>query len=200
MDGLSLLTATFNHKIEEWNLETGEILEPFPEKHSGAILSLQLSPSGEEILTGSADNNVILWRKSTRSPVRTFFGHHTDTVTAIETSDDLSLLLTASADKTVKVWNTETFELIKTLDEHTETVNAISRENQKKSKHISDLGSGGVWWPISSCIIESGLKAPYNYSASFWTNNFSISLWEKPNPAISCFSDLVDLSISPQAN
>ena len=23
-------------------------------------------------------------------------------------------------------------------------------------------------------------KAPYNYSASFWTSNFPISLWERP--------------------
>ena len=28
--------------------------------------------------------------------------------------------------------------------------------------------------------MKNSLKAPYNYSASFWNINFAISLWEKP--------------------
>ena len=33
-------------------------------------------------------------------------------------------------------------------------------------------------------------KAPWNYSASFWTSNFSIALWESPNPpSFSWFGD-----------
>ena len=38
------------------------------------------------------------------------------------------------------------------------------------------------------------LKAPGIYSASFWTSNFSILLWERPEPDISMISGFWDRS------
>ena len=45
-----------------------------------------------------------------------------------------------------------------------------------------------------------GLKAPGNYSGSFWSYNFSICLWESPKTLISMISGLLDVSLSPNTN
>ena len=42
------------------------------------------------------------------------------------------------------------------------------------------------------------LKAPQHYSVSFWTSNFSISLWERPKPPHFMLSGLSDVSLNPE--
>ena len=45
-----------------------------------------------------------------------------------------------------------------------------------------------------------GLKAPGNYSASFWSYNFSLCSWERPKNLISMIPGFVDASMSPKTN
>ena len=45
-----------------------------------------------------------------------------------------------------------------------------------------------------------GLKAPGNYSASIWSNIFSICLWESPKLFISMISAFLDVSRPPKTN
>ena len=44
------------------------------------------------------------------------------------------------------------------------------------------------------------LKAPGNYFASIWINNFSICLWENPKTLMSMISGFPDVSPSPKTN
>ena len=41
-------------------------------------------------------------------------------------------------------------------------------------------GLGGVWGDVFTINIKNSPKAPYNYSASFGTSNFSVTFWETP--------------------
>ena len=43
-------------------------------------------------------------------------------------------------------------------------------------------------------------QAPYNYSASLWIRNFSIRLWEHPNPLIFMISGFLDVTMTPKTN
>ena len=62
------------------------------------------------------------------------------------------------------------------LDQRTAEKKQISYRKLKKiGKHL-DLGSVGVWGVIFTVnfLALYDPKAPHNYSASYWTNNFSI--------------------------
>ena len=58
------------------------------------------------------------------------------------------------------------------------------------------------FWPFVKhahgiCLEKIGLKALGNYSASYWSYNFSICLWERPKLPMSMISGFFDVSLSP---
>ena len=53
---------------------------------------------------------------------------------------------------------------------------------------------------VGKCVSIIGLKAPGDYYASIWSDNFSMCLWENLKFLISMISGLVDMSPSPNTN
>lgn len=90
-----------------------------------------------DILAYGSGNNIALWEPQHRHSggVNTLLSGHTDAVNAVKIFQDLNskrtIIISGSSDKTTRIWlNTGTsrtdFALIKTLTEHTASVNAVA--------------------------------------------------------------------------
>ncbi|KAK2785934.1 pre-rRNA processing protein [Onygenales sp. PD_12] len=81
-----------------------------PQGHTGNILALAVSPSGEFLATGGADNRLIIWDAETLTPLKTF-NQHRDSVSGLSFTRRISStssgeqLFSASFDRTIKTWS-----------------------------------------------------------------------------------------------
>ncbi|KAI5298929.1 pre-rRNA processing protein [Ascosphaera atra] len=78
--------------------------------HTGSILSVAVSPSGQFVATGAADKKIVIWDANTLMPLKTFT-HHRDSVTGLSFARTIpsmssgEQLFSASSDRTIKTWS-----------------------------------------------------------------------------------------------
>lgn len=79
--------------------------------HTGAILSLAVSPDGQFVATGGADKKLIIWSASDLRPLKTFYMHR-DAVTGLDFAPSQSnqsgfgaQLFSASMDRSIKTYS-----------------------------------------------------------------------------------------------
>ncbi|KAF8912044.1 WD40 repeat-like protein [Gymnopilus junonius] len=103
--------------------------------HTDEVWNIEWSHDGTYLASASKDKSAIIWRRGpstdpSASPYDQWAPHltlreHPYPVGCLCWSLDDAILLT-STEQYLKMWNTKTGVLIRTLDEHTETVTAIS--------------------------------------------------------------------------
>jgi WD40 repeat protein len=118
------------------------------EVHKDEVWNVKWSHDGAYLASASKDKSAIIWRRgspldSGSSSPQEWAAHHilrdhAYSVTCLAWSLDDTILLT-SAEHFIKLWNTKTGVCIRTLDDHTETVTAIS------------------WLPDGSGFVSGGL-------------------------------------------
>ena len=74
----------------------------------------------------------------------------------------------------------------------------VMKPESPENPTFSIFGKSLICYTIFIEIIN--LKAPWNYSASFGTNNNLICLWENPKTLISMISGFWDVSPAPKTN
>ncbi|MCP4446803.1 MAG: WD40 repeat domain-containing protein [Myxococcales bacterium] len=85
-----------------WNANTGDLLLE-PERHRGAITSVQFSPNGEQIATSSEDKSIRTWdAKSGKNTGRR--GGSAGIVNDVRFSADGKTLYSAGADALIRAW------------------------------------------------------------------------------------------------
>ena len=70
--------------------------------HTGAVLSVHVSPDGQHVVSGSDDKTVRIWSMADGSAVRTLQGH-TGMVHSVHVSPDGQHVVSGSVDKTVRI-------------------------------------------------------------------------------------------------
>ena len=101
------------------------------EAHKDEVWNVKWSHDGTYLASASKDKSVIIWRRgSPLSSPQDWAAHHILRdhrywVTCLAWSLDDTILLTGSG-HIIKLWNTETGVCIRTLDDHTEFVTALS--------------------------------------------------------------------------
>jgi len=73
-DETTIISATNDGSITEWNLETGEKVRQFV-GHDGPVWSLDLGPGNRSMASGSSDGSVMLWDYITGEMLHRFEGH-----------------------------------------------------------------------------------------------------------------------------
>lgn len=98
-DNQSVLLGAEDNNVRILHLPTGSVTAYTG--HTGSILSVAYSPTGNRWLTGSADSTAILW-DVTGNKLQQF--RHRDAVTSVAFSPGGDTLLTGSLDGTACVW------------------------------------------------------------------------------------------------
>ena len=115
-----LAVGRLDHKLEIWNLVTGEMLRSLPERRF-PVWGLSLSPDGALLASAvggdTPENSIRLWDVETGELLNSLAGHERY-VYSTSFSPDGTLLASASGDSTVKIWYIETGEEVHTLVGH----------------------------------------------------------------------------------
>ena len=140
--------------ISLWNFNTkglAYIIRPITD----VILSIDFSPTGEQIAFSSFDDSIRIINTIDGSKVITF-GRHTGNMTHVAYSQDGSKILSTSTDKTIKIWEVSTGKLLSTFTGHTGTVNCakFTPDGDKIISASSDK-TVRIWDAATGALIKS---------------------------------------------
>lgn len=96
---------------------------------SDSVTELAFDPAGRHLAVASADRTIrilTLEGPPTGKEVTLHLQGHSKAVLAVAFSPDGSLLISGGADRTLKVWNARTGELIRSLGNHTDTLQDLA--------------------------------------------------------------------------
>lgn len=120
VDGSLLAVGRLDHRLELWDLPTGELLQSLPERNF-PVAGLSLSPDGtllaSALLGETPEHSIRLWDSGTGELLHSLVGHARYAYSTAF-SPDGTLLASASGDNTVKVWAVETGEEVRTMRGH----------------------------------------------------------------------------------
>ena len=105
-DGKFLFTASADHTIIMWNLESGTYIKTF-QAFSPKIENIALSNDGKKMAI-AADQVVRIWDLESLDISQLFFGHkgdELDCIMAVKFLPGNQFLLSAGMDKSIKCWN-----------------------------------------------------------------------------------------------
>ncbi|MCL9794842.1 P-loop NTPase fold protein, partial [Frankia sp. AgKG'84/4] len=88
--------------VRIWNRDTGTEHTTLT-GHTGTVLSVAVTPDGQQIISGSDDGTVRIWNRDTGTEHTTLTGH-TGTVLSVAVTPDGSEIVSVG-DRTIRVWN-----------------------------------------------------------------------------------------------
>ncbi|MGH7998433.1 MAG: protein kinase domain-containing protein [Brasilonema sp.] len=137
-DGRAIASASNDHTIKLWQLETGKLLRTFGgwfSGHSSIVHAIAFSPDGQLLATGSWDETIKLWQVSRGKEIRTLtsYGNWINSVAFSPKLPNLFyqqeeaymrgwILASGSADSTIKLWVVSTGIEISTFTGHSDSV------------------------------------------------------------------------------
>lgn len=90
--------------ISLWDVESGNLIKEWKERHSDAVLSLDFSPDGKQLASGGADKLARVTDIASGKLLNVFEGH-THHVLGVSFRADGRVLATAGGDRAVVVWD-----------------------------------------------------------------------------------------------
>jgi WD40 repeat protein len=93
--------------------------------HSGNIVNVVYSPSGDSLASSSWDHTVMLWDLKSSRSIRKFIGHE-DYVLGLDFHPSSEYLVSGSRDKEVRLWDLKVKRNVKNFKTHVERVQAVS--------------------------------------------------------------------------
>ena len=95
-----------------WDASTGRCLATW-KRHSKAVNSVAVFPSGDRVVSGSADETLKLWDASTGECLATWEGH-SKYVSSVAVFPSGEWVVSGSGDRTLKLWDASTGDCLAT--------------------------------------------------------------------------------------
>ncbi len=109
-DGTQVASASADHTVKIWNLETGEELQTLT-GHESWVSSVSYSPDGTQVASASADRTVKIWNLETGEELQTLTGHQ-DWVYSVSYSPDGTQVASTGDDGTIIIWSWDLDDLM----------------------------------------------------------------------------------------
>lgn len=123
-DGKRLVSASQDHKLKVWALESG-IKETTLYGHTSAVTAVVITPDNKQVVSADSDGVIYVWDIDSGRQVRYWTGHQ-GRITALAISADGSILASASEDCTVRLWQINTAHLLNILEGHLTAVVGVT--------------------------------------------------------------------------
>jgi WD40 repeat protein len=114
--GQTLLSASADHTLILWDVETGGIVRHL-RGHKGGVSGVAITPDGRRAISGSIDQTLILWDLETGECIRHFVGHG-GSVRCVAITPDGQRVVSGATDQTLILWDLETGKLVHRLKGH----------------------------------------------------------------------------------
>ncbi|HKP46716.1 MAG TPA: hypothetical protein VJT50_08955, partial [Pyrinomonadaceae bacterium] len=105
-----MVVSGHGRTIQVWDRAVGNLIYA-AERHSAAVKSVAIHPSGSTLVSGSLDRTIMVWELSTGKLLRTLEGH-TGSADAVAFSPNGQLLASKSRDGTVRLWRCDTWDTV----------------------------------------------------------------------------------------
>jgi WD40 repeat protein len=109
-----------------WDASTGNLIAPFPLKHTAWINSIAFSPDGRIMATVGNDSRLVLWDFSERRPIALPPVGHRGNIYAVAFSPDQKLVATGGVDHTVRIWDLSLQKSVAILRGHAAAVLSVA--------------------------------------------------------------------------
>ena len=150
-DGQLLATGGWLSKIHLWNVETGRLLNTFPEKYG--VGTLAFSPGGRFLASGGGfkDPTIRLWHVPTGEKRLTLTGHkknpttaHTSDIYSVAFFPDGTLLASGGIDG-LRLWNPTTGRGLVTLTANKSSVSVVAFSSDGRTLASGESGAVFLW-------------------------------------------------------
>ena len=153
-----------------WDARSGEPLNIF-DVGSGAVISVALSPDGNQIITGSSGSIAKIWDTKTGALLHSFEGNsdYFDIGRAVFSPDGNSILA-SSGDWVAKMWDARSYVLLKIFKGHTDDIgSAVFSKDGRRIVTASDDGTAIIWDAITGSSLKTlgGLNGERTNYADF---------------------------------
>jgi WD40 repeat protein len=186
-DGRWAVSASSDHTLKVWDLETGRGLHTL-EGHSSPVNGVAVSPDGLRAVSASHDQTLKVWDLETGRELHTLKGHSA-AVTGVAVSPDGRRAVSASDDKTLKVWDLETGRELCTLEGHSSGVTsvAVSPDGRRavsasweKTLKVWDLETGRALRTLEghSNIVAGVAVSPDGWRAVSAAHDHTLKVWD----------------------
>ncbi|CAM2010037.1 nSTAND1 domain-containing NTPase [Acanthopleuribacter pedis] len=122
-DGRTILSSGSDHRIQRWDLATGENLGDVRLSQASAAKAIY-SPDGQTIAVTTYEGDLVLLEPDLRE--RRWLPGHTGLVYSAVFSPDGRLLASASADHTIRVWDVAAERAVAVLEAHQDDVRRLA--------------------------------------------------------------------------
>lgn len=120
-----IATCGRDEVVRIWNINAPSVPIKKLVGHSGNIVNVVYSPSGDSLASASWDHTIMLWDLASGRNIRKFIGHE-DYVLGLDFHPSGQYLVSGSRDKDVRLWDLEAKRNIKNFKTHLERVQAVA--------------------------------------------------------------------------
>ena len=121
-DGQLLASASWDHTIKIWDVNTGKLLRTL-QGHQDLVLSIAFSPNGLLLASGSADKTIKLWDVNTGESLQTL--KEGTWISSLAFSPDGQKLAAEGDDYSIKLLKLSSGSLLQTFIGHENVINSV---------------------------------------------------------------------------
>ncbi|MEG3987071.1 AAA-like domain-containing protein, partial [Microcoleus sp. S28C3] len=167
-DGKTLASASSDHTIKLWNLQSQKPIATLT-GHSNSVNSVTFSPDGLTLASASSDHTIKLWNLQSQKPIATLTGH-SNHVRSVAFSPDGLTLASASSDHTIKLWNLQSQKPIATLTGHSDSVWSVAFSPDGLTLASASSDNTIKLWHLET---QKSIATITGHSDSVWSVAFS---------------------------
>jgi WD40 repeat protein len=143
-DGKRAVSASWDHTLKVWDLESGRALRTL-EGHSSWVNSVAVMAGSKRAASGSSDKTLKVWDLESGRALLTLEGH-SGAVNGVSVTSDGKRAVSASDDETLKLWDLESGRVLRTLEGHSRPVNSVGvTPDGKRAASASSDKTLKVW-------------------------------------------------------
>lgn len=136
IDKLRAISASYDHTLRVWDLETGKELAVLL-GHTAGVNAVAVTPDGKKAISASDDGTVVVWNLENYNYIKTL-SRQNKGIKAVTVTKDGRYVISASYDGSFTICDLTEVEDCRMINAHNEAINTVvvTQENDQCNWHI----------------------------------------------------------------